>query len=123
MEVIPHQDHRYDTLGDYWEEDGTWHIRVSDMGDWRCNFSVLLHEFVEYALLKHKGVSEKTVLDFDLSVPLESVYSDDPGFDPEAPYHAEHVYADCMERLIAPYLGLKFGDVEKAASFLPDWGK
>lgn len=124
MKVIPHLEQRYNTLGDYWEDaDGTWQFRVSDLGDWRYNFSVLLHEFTEYALLKHKGVSEADVLAFDLEVEKhpESEYYDDPGFDPAAPYHAEHVYADCMERLIAPGLGMDFTDPWKAAELLPDW--
>ena len=122
MKVIPHSDQRYDTLGDYWiDEDGTWQFRVSDMGDWRYNFSVLLHEFVEFALLQHKGVSEEDVLAFDLAVPQDSPYADDPGFDPKAPYHEEHVYADCMERLIAPKLGMSFTDPWAAAEKLPKW--
>lgn len=122
MEVIPHADQRYDTLGDYWEDpDGTWQFRVSDMGDWRYNFSVLLHEFIEYALLKHAGVSEQAVLNFDLAVCEESPYAGDPGFDPIAPYHKEHVYADAMERLIAPHLGMSFMDPWKAAEKLPKW--
>ena len=121
MEVIPHGDHRYDTLGDYWIEGDTWHIRTSDMGDWRYNFSVLLHEFVELALMTHKGIKEEDVLAFDLAVSPDSPYADDPGFDPKAPYHVEHVYADCMERLIAPHLGMSFTDPWDAAAKLPQW--
>ncbi len=123
MQVIPHQEQRYDTLGDYWEDAEGWHFRVSDMGDWRYNFSVLLHEFIEYAIMKHKGITEEEVLAFDLSVKPDSPYVDDPGFDPAAPYHEEHVYADCMERLIAPKLGMNFMDPWKAASTLPTWRK
>ena len=127
MKVIPHSEQRYDTLGDYWEDpDGTWQFRVSDMGDWRYNFSVLLHEFIEYALIKHKGITEAEVLKFDLEVEalgLEHPYFDDPGFDPLAPYHDQHVYADAMERLIAPHLGMQFEDVWNAADLLPRWEK
>lgn len=122
MKVIPHLDQRYDTLGDYWiDPDGTWQFRVSDMGDWRYNFSVLLHEFVEFALLQHKGITEPEVLAFDLSVSSDSPYAEDPGFDRKAPYHVEHVYADCMERLIAPMLGMDFEDPWEAAGKLPQW--
>ncbi len=122
MEVIPHAEQRYDTLGDYWEDDeGTWHFRVSDLGDWRYNFSILLHEFVEYALLKHAGIPETAVLAFDRAVPPFSEYADDPGFDPKAPYHQQHVYADAMERLIAPHLGMLISDPWDAAAKLPEW--
>lgn len=122
MEVIPHQEQRYDTLGDYWQEaDGTLQFRTSDLGDWRYNFSVLLHEFVEFHLLMHEGITEGEVLDFDLAVAAASEYADDPGFDPKAPYHREHVFADCLERLIAPQLGMLISDPWKAAAQLPLW--
>lgn len=122
MKVIPHAEQRYDTLGDYWmDPDGTWQIRVSDMGDWRYNFSVLLHEFIEFALITQHEVSEKSVCDFDLAVPAESKYADDPGFDPAAPYHEEHVFSDAVERLIAPHLGMRIEDAWIAADKLPKW--
>lgn len=122
MEDVEHSSQKYDTLGDYWTEpDGTWHIVTSDLGDWRLNFSVLLHEFIELALIKHRGITEQEVLDFDLSVPSNSPYQDDPGFDPKAPYHKEHVFADAIERLIAPHLGVLISEQWDAAKKLPKW--
>jgi hypothetical protein len=122
MEVIPHAEQRYDTLGDYWtDKDGTLQFRVSDLGDWRYNFSVLLHEFVEFHLLLHKGVPEPDVLAFDLAVEPGSKYADDPGFDPKAPYHLEHVLADTLERLISIPLGFEVSDPWDAAEKLPQW--
>ena len=121
MEVIPHQEHRYDTLGDYWQDGDTLHFRTSDLGDWRYNFSVLLHEFVEYAVLLHKGVPEADVLAFDLAVPSDSPFADDPGFDPKAPYHKEHVLADTLERLLSIFLDFEVSDPWKAADKLPEW--
>ena len=119
MKVIHHSEQRYDTLGDYLiDPDGTWQFRVSDLGDWRYNFSVLLHEFIEFALITHKGVSEEEVTEFDNAVVPGSIYADDPGFDPKAPYHAEHVFADCIERLTGPKLGIGLEDVWKAAEQL-----
>ena len=122
MEVIPHSEQRYDTLGDYWTDpDGTWQFRVSDLGDWRYNFSVLLHEFVEFGIMQHKGISEEEVLKFDLAVEDDSEFASDPGFDPKAPYHQEHVFADCVERLIAPKLGMLISDPWDASERLPKW--
>jgi hypothetical protein len=124
MEVIDHSDQKYDTLGDYWTDpDGTWQFRVSDLGDWRYNYSVLLHEFIEFALIQQHGVLEGQVLEFDLNVPSNSPYANDPGFDPGAPYHTEHVFADCVERLIAPQLGMRISDPWLAADKLPKWLK
>lgn len=119
MQVIPHAQQRYDTAGDYWiDPDGTWQFRVSDLGDWRYNFSVLLHEFVEFAVLTHRGIPEERVLDFDLSVPKDSPYADDPGFDPQAPYHREHVLADTCERLLSLFLDFDIADQWKACDAL-----
>ena len=70
---------------------------------------------------KFSRVSEQAVLDFDLNVPSNSPYADDPGFDPKAPYHVQHVFADCIERLIAPHLGMSFRDPWLAADKLPEW--
>jgi hypothetical protein len=122
MKVIPHAEQRYDTIGDYWEDaDGTWQFRVSDLGDWRYNYTVLLHEFLEYALTKQAGISEQSILNFDLAVPVNSPYADDPGFDPAAPYHKEHVFADSIERLMAPGLGITTRNAEVAMEALPNW--
>ena len=124
MEVIPHERQRYETLGDYWTDpDGTLQFRVSDLGDWRYNFSVLLHEFVEYHLLMHKGITESEVLAFDLAVDPQSKYADDPGFDPKAPYHWQHVFADTVERLVSVPLEFEISDLEDAAGKLFDQTK
>jgi hypothetical protein len=122
MEVIPHEDQRYCTLGDYWiDPDGTLQFRVSDMGDWRYNYSVLLHEFFEFALLLNRGIKEEDVLAFDLAVPKDSPFAEDPGFDPKAPYHWEHFHADTLERHFAALMGFEYSDPWDAAKKLPEW--
>ena len=122
--IIPHLEQRYDTVGDYWEDpDGTTQFRVSDMGDMRYNISVFVHELIEYALLLNRGVAEPEVLAFDLAVPKDSPYADDPGFDPKAPYHKEHVFSDTIERLLAQQWGVNWGEFNKAMENLPDWSE
>jgi len=121
MRVVDHQSQRYDTLGDYWKEDDTWYITVSDLGDWRYNFSILLHEFIEFAIIQHKGIPENEVIEFDLSVLKDSKYAEDPGFDPKAPYHREHVLADTVERLISMFLDFEVSEPWEAARKLPKW--
>jgi hypothetical protein len=122
MKVIPHLDQRYDTVGDYWEDpDGTIQFRVSDMGDVRMNVQVLVHEFLEYMQLRYKGIKEEDVLAFDLAVPDSSPYADDPGFNPAAPYHKEHVFSDCIERLLAREWDLSWEDYEATIDALPNW--
>jgi hypothetical protein len=35
IEVIPHEQQRYPTVGDYWMEDGVQQVRISGLPDWR----------------------------------------------------------------------------------------
>ena len=58
IETVPHEDHRYPTVGDYWEQDGVDHVRVSAMRDWRYEFLVAIHEMIEMTLTKHRGITD-----------------------------------------------------------------
>jgi len=62
IRVIPHCEHRYETVGDYYEVgDGRWVIEVSELGDVRYEFLVVVHELVEWFLLWIRGVREEEV--------------------------------------------------------------
>jgi hypothetical protein len=102
IETIPHSKQRYETCGDYWFDGKVMHIRVSDTGDSRSMFAVAVHELIEYALCIHDGVREEDIAAFDM-LHLES---EDPGGLPEAPYHDQHTFAECLERLFVQRIGL-----------------
>jgi hypothetical protein len=102
IETIPHKLQRYPTVGDwYYVPDGTLHIVVSEMADERSMFLVALHELIEAELCNRNGVSEQAVTDFDMAHPE----LDDPGNDPRAPYHEEHIFAEGIERIVAMAIG------------------
>ncbi len=106
-----HADQRYNTLGDYWtDKDGATHIIVSAMKDWRYEFLIALHELVEEALTRHRGIAEPDIMAYDEAHPESA----DPGMEPDAPYHREHVAATALEMLVADMLGVKWSDYEKA---------
>ena len=95
MQTIYHNEQRYDTAGDYWEDpDGTIQIRATAGPD---AVEILLHEFIEYMLCKRRGIKEPDIMAFD----LQHLGHDDPGMLPDAPYHKEHRFADAIERLMA----------------------
>ncbi|SRR6266702_5763025 len=103
IHTIPHKKQRYDTVGDYRTNGGgVVNIRISGMGDWRYEFLVALHEFVEWGLTKHQGVSEDTIDAFDMNYKG----SGEPGDDFKAPYHDAHMIATVVERLMAGMLGV-----------------
>lgn len=113
IESIPHSEHRYPTVGDYWrDEDGTLQIRVSDTGNVQDAVLVALHELVEVTLCENQGISEEEITAFDIST-QGGPYEDDPGHCPDAPYHREHVFAECIERLVAQEMGVNWQDYEK----------
>jgi hypothetical protein len=76
-------------------------ITVSRMPDERYEFLVGLHELIEAYLCKTRGISEASVTAFDTGV---GANLDEPGDDPRAPYHNEHVFATKVERMMAAEL-------------------
>lgn len=114
IDVIPHHEQRYATAGD-WLSDGAGNIeiRVSDLGDWRMNLLVGLHELVETALCDVRGIAEPDVRAFDEAHPD----ADDPGSLEDAPYRREHMFAEAVEKWVATEFGVdweEYGERVKA---------
>ena len=119
IETIPHDQHRYPTVGDYWGSfDTEKTIAVSEIADRRMAFLVAVHELIEAFLCEGRAISDEAITAFDMSLPDDSPYADDPGHDPRAPYHEEHVCAECIERLIARELGVNWQEHEAAIGAL-----
>jgi hypothetical protein len=109
IEVKPYSAMRYPTLGDWYEDGHGAKIDVADLGDWRMNLLVAVHEMVESALCEHRGIAEEVVRAFDEA----HLDADDPGSLADAPYRAEHMFAESLERQIAAELGVDW-DVYEA---------
>lgn len=96
VHVIPHDQQRYETVGDWIPGDparGVPHkIVVSETGNETSNVACALHELVEFWLCKLRHIPECIVSDFD-----KRFEGEDPGADPEAPYHEEHMTATALE--------------------------
>jgi hypothetical protein len=109
IETIDHSKQRYKTVGD-WQIDGACnlHITVSKMSDQRYEFLVGMHEAIEAYLAMHAGVTQGAVDKFDTAYEARRKKGDDsePGDDPRAPYHKQHVFAEKVERLLAAELGV-----------------
>jgi hypothetical protein len=128
IEVIPQASQRYETIGDYWWEGDTLHIRVSDCGDPRYAACVALHEFVESTICQHRGIDEPQIMAFDkafeasrkvTTLPSGEVQfvegpdlDAEPGDDPAAPYGKEHRFAENLERLYAAELGVNWAQYD-----------
>lgn len=118
--TIPHNQQRYDTVGDWWTDDEGWHIRVSQLGNWRWNFLVAFHELLELAWCTWKGVKQADVDIFDINFERNRQHGDrrEPGDQADAPYHLGHQFATAAERLAAAVLGVDWVSYEEAISAL-----
>jgi len=124
IETIPHQQHRYNTVGDYWmTPDGTLQIRISDLGGLDHELPILIHELVEWYLCQKRGVRLEDIDSFDRVFELERSIGrhpeEEPGDSPEAPYAREHRFAENIERQVVHEAGLRWDDYE--AHISKDW--
>lgn len=101
IRFIPHHEQRYDTLGDWFIEGYTLHIRASNDQD-LPPFLIALHELVEAWLCLQRGISQEAVDAFDKAY----TGNGEPGDEPDAPYRAEHRQAMLIEHLMANFMGL-----------------
>lgn len=118
---INHKDQRYDTVGDWnWDKRGNLLITISDMGDWRYNFLVALHELCEVMLCRHRSIPQSEVDQFDMAFEArrEEGNVDEPGDDLLAPYHAEHVFATKIEKQMAKELNVDWEEYDKTVGSL-----
>ena len=122
IKTIPHEMQRYPTVGDYFCRDGKSLFFVSDLDDWRYETLVALHEVIEEALTRLRGISEEEISDFDMAYERDRIAGDnsEPGDSPKAPYHHEHVFATSIERLVAQALGVNWQEYDAAVEGVLD---
>jgi hypothetical protein len=120
IETIPHSEQRYNTCGDWIWKDDDLIIRVSEMGDWRYNAAVAVHELVEVLLCKQDGVTEAAVDAFDMAYEAKRPEGDlsETGDDPACPCARQHCFATAVERMLIAALGVPWAEYEKAVEAL-----
>ncbi len=129
IQFIPHHKQRYNTVGDYYEQDdsnGTdpgsvvIHFRISLLGNATYEWLVLAHELVEYFLVKRANIGLPSIDTFDEVFEMNRKEGDlsEPGDSPLAPYHTQHQRATSIERICALLLGVDWGDYEDTINSL-----
>ena len=113
LEVIPHNDQRYETVGDWFlDEQGNLVIRASkELGDGAK--LVLVHELIEVLMCMADGIPQSWVDDFDIQFENWRKQgkvgpNDEPGDHHLAPYKRQHGFASSVERMLGAYLGVNW---------------
>lgn len=124
IQTVKHEDQRYDTLGDYQSLDGITDvsltpgkaiITVSDMCSWRSELLVAIHELIELSTACWiNGIPDENIVAFDKANSLAI----DPGSNPNAPYHTQHMLATFIESGLMPH----FHITEEEHQFSMDFG-
>jgi hypothetical protein len=113
VQIIPHSEQRYPTVGDWWWEDDTLQIRVSHLGDWKMEMCAAYHEQFEALECRVKGITQEQVDAFDKGwQPHDGL--DEPGDDVASPYFWQHQHATIAERQLAHCLGVSWANYEQA---------
>ena len=118
IEVISHNQQRYETCGDWiFIDENTLLIRVSDLKDTKFNMLVAVHELIEALLCKFNEpeITGKEVDEFDFHFEEARGENDnsEPGDSPEAPYHEQHKTATVIEMALASALKVSWEQYEK----------
>lgn len=117
MLPVLHSKQRYDTVGDYQDAHGVTLFTISMMEDGRYESLVALHEFIEKTLVDLRRIPDQKIDDFDMAwVDHDDI--GEPGHDPAAPYHKEHVFAEKIERLVAKEMGVDWDEYERVVMSL-----
>jgi hypothetical protein len=118
VHVIPHNEQRYETSGDWLfnPDNNRLTIWVSELGDWRYNSLVAVHEIVEALLCRERDIPEAKIAAFDRAFEKNRTRgnTDEPGDSPKAPYRKEHFFATNIERLFAAELKVDWAKYEEA---------
>lgn len=123
LETIPHEEQRYHTVGD-WQtpEEGfkETKILVSGMGNPDYEFCVTIHELIEMYLALSRGISAKSVTDFDTKYESNRKEGDlnEPGDDPACPVYHEHQFATAIEKLVARELNIDWDTYNRIVELL-----
>jgi hypothetical protein len=107
LRIVPHREQRYDTEGDWLWEGSQLEVRISrevEEEDPRYALIMFVHEMIEAFLCSSAGISAEAVDVFDMSYAGEG----EPGEDPAAPYHRQHLAAEAAERALARKLGVNW---------------
>lgn len=104
LKFEPRKVMRYDDMGDYFGDT----IITYDTGDPVVNNAILIHEFIEYTLIKSAGLTPEMIDKFDTDETYPEKFPNEYEL-----YDKFHDMANLIERQFIENLGLKWKEHEK----------
>ena len=115
---------RNNGVGDYFRFgcgyiDGWWDIEATETDNPIYSKLILIHELIECVLVEAAGIPEPAINAFDSEFEAriqrgEIMENAEPGDALDAPYRAQHLVADQVEKLLCDHLGISFEDYSSA---------
>lgn len=102
----------------FWNEDGNLQVLVANLGDWREEACLALHEAAEAIMCKHLGITQQAVDEFDAKYQAEHDIDLNAGDENFAPYRIPHTYATAIERILAGVLDVKWKEYDDKLSII-----
>lgn len=126
IETIPNYNQRYLTSGDWWFTpfNGDLEIRVSDMGNWKYEALIAIHEALEALICKMDNIPEEAITAYDKEFEKlrenhpELIGDMEPGDMTSAIYHEPHKFATEVEKLFAIKLGVDWDSYNSTVNAL-----
>ena len=114
IEFIDHERQAYETVGNWTflpddQDPDMLIIHVSNMGDLDMQITCAIHELIEARKCMKAGIPQDAVTLFDQTFLIEK-REGEPGDDPRAPYHEQHLVASDVEEVVADALGVKWSE-------------
>jgi len=108
------------TGADWWfDKDGNLEVRVAhEVGDWREQTALAIHEAFEAALCKHMGITVEQVDAFDSKYQAEHAIDLNAGDEPDSPYRVPHTFATAIERVFTGVVGVDWKSYDERLSKL-----
>ena len=106
IRFLPQHELRNKQVGDYFTD--AYHVRQFEIaltGRYEFDILILIHELIEATLCRRRKILDSAI---DEGWDFIHPELDEPGADPRAPYHKEHVFAEKIERMVCKELGFSW---------------
>jgi hypothetical protein len=107
------------TGADWWfDEHGNIEVRVAELGDWREEFALAIHEATEAGMCRYLSISQDDVDRFDFEYKRTHEIDLNAGDEPFAPYKVPHTFSTAIERILTGVMNVDWKKYDDKLSII-----